>query len=463
MVSKARSSERPVVVCGGGMAGLVAAVATVQAGSPVVLIEKAPYLGGSFRLSGGTIWAYADLDRLFREVPDGNPVLQELIHRRAPEDRAWLSTLGVKLSEELTVQGRGIGQSVDAAETIEVLQRTILDAGGEIRLNTGLDGLLMQDGQVAGVRAARDDGSVVEIPARAVVLATGGFQGNPSLLTSWIAPANNLHLRAAPWSTGDGLITGDRIGAAVTDGLNTYYGHALAAPPARFSQGEFSSASVYFGGRSVAVNLQGMRFADESRGTGEEELNRELGFQPEGRGYYIVDAKMAARESRPGKVITQKIVDRAIEIGAPAVVADSIDDLCTGLAAQGVSAQIRDTLDAYNNGSRDGMFAGGMPPRMEGYEPLDTPPFTAIGVKAGITFTMGGLRIDDDARVLRRTVSSSPIARSIESLDHYREAPIRGLFAAGCDVGGISHGGYAGGLSAALVMGRIAGTGAAGK
>jgi len=63
----------------------------------------------------------------------------------------------------------------------------------------------------------------------------------------------------------------------------------------------------------------------------------------------------------------------------------------------------------------------------------------AVRVAPGITHTIGGLRIDTQARVLDEAMK-----------------PIDGLYAAGADAGGISTGGYASGLAAALVLGRIA-------
>jgi fumarate reductase flavoprotein subunit len=70
---------------------------------------------------------------------------------------------------------------------------------------------------------------------------------------------------------------------------------------------------------------------------------------------------------------------------------------------------------------------------------LVEPPFVAVHVQAAVTHTIGGLRIDERARVLRDDAT-----------------PIAGLYAAGADAGGVANGGYASGLAAALVFGRIA-------
>jgi predicted oxidoreductase len=76
---------------------------------------------------------------------------------------------------------------------------------------------------------------------------------------------------------------------------------------------------------------------------------------------------------------------------------------------------------------------------------LREPPFAAVRVQAGVTHTIGGLRVDTSARVLDGG-----------------GAPIPGVYAAGADVGGISTGGYASGLASALVLGLTAAETAAG-
>ena len=64
---------------------------------------------------------------------------------------------------------------------------------------------------------------------------------------------------------------------------------------------------------------------------------------------------------------------------------------------------------------------------------------TAVHIAASITHTIGGLRIDEQARVLRASGE-----------------PVEGLYAAGVDAGGIAAGGYASGLAQALVLGLAA-------
>lgn len=460
-----------VLVCGGGLAGLSAGVTALEAGAGVTLVEKAPEVGGTTRLSGGLLWTFADYEEARRLVANGDPALQWLVYDTLDDACAWLAGMGIALGARERVLGHGSGCSVDPNLMIDTLADRFAKLGGEIRADTALESLAMRDGAVIG---ARDDrGALIE--ADAVVLATGGFQGNQELLSRYVVrDAANLALRANYWSTGDGFIAATDAGAAASPGLATFYGHALAAPPARFGKHQFREASAYHGALSVALNLDGERFTDETAGTGEEALNQRLAQQRECRGVYIVDASAMEVEAIQGRgAVTRTILARIKGLGGTVIEAPTLEALCERLREVGIpSRRALATLRQFNAAMGDGDDV--VPTRTQRRAPLERPPFAAVLVQAGITFTMGGLRIDERARVLRRARSTSsfapvPLERAFsESSDDgmtigvdHREAPIRGLFAAGNDAGNMSHGGYMGGLACALTTGRVAGAQAA--
>lgn len=465
-----------LIVCGGGLSGLSAAVTALEVGTAVTLIEKAPVLGGTTAISGGLIWTFADYEQVRSDIPDGDPALQWLVYDTIDDARTWLAAHGAKLGPDEPMLGYGRGRTIDPVQTVGVLAEHFQRLGGTLLLETALDSLVERDGVVRGVRLARD-GRVWEEPAGAVVLATGGFQGNPELLARYVlSDPDNVILRANSWSTGDGFLAATQIGAAASSGLDTFYGHALTAPPARFSKFEFRDVSQYYGQASVALNLRGRRFADESEGNGEEVLNQHLARQPQGRGFYIIDQDVLASVPIQGlEIVTKTIINRARTAGAPIVEANTIEDLCRGLVPFGVpEQQALRTLQEFNALVAAGRAAELEPARQQHRKPLSAPPFYAVPVKAAITFTMGGLRIDERARVLRRSGSTSsasatPVARAYTDLtgasvtigEDYRQMPIGGLFAAGCDAGNISHFGYMGGLATALATGWTAGREAA--
>jgi len=466
-----------IVVCGGGLAGFSAGIAALESGASVTLIEKAPEVGGTTIISGGLVWTIAEYERIRSDIPDGDPSLQWLVHDTIDTARDWLAAKGARLGPDEPLLGHGRGRIMDPAQAIGVLHDAFLAAGGRLHVSTALDTLLMQDGVVCGVRAVRD-GVPVDFHADAVILATGGFQGNAELLARYVVPdPDNLILRANPWSTGDAFLAATAIGAAVSPGLDTFYGHALTMAPARYSKLEFRDVSQYYGQSGVAINLRGERFCDEAEGNGEELLNQHLARQPGGKGFYIIDQNALVSAPIQGlEVVTSAIIDRARRAGAPIVEAQSLEDLCAALGAFGVSSAIAlETLLGFNaqleNGSADRL----KPCRRTRRTPLHRAPFYAVGVQAAITFTMGGLQVDERMRVLRRTGSTStmappPAERAFAQTGQdgiaigtdYRQNVVRGLYAAGCDAGNISHFGYMGGLASALTTGLAAGRHAAG-
>ena len=464
MGNGSRGTAASVVICGAGMSGLTAAAMALECGARVALIEKSTAPGGSYVLSGGNFWTYSELSRFRAEIPGGNPVLQEIVHSSARGDRQWLSGIGVRLDDEKEVLGKGMGQLTEPEQATDAMVRHIHGAGGSLRTETALESLLLDDGRIVGVTTRDSGGRFATLRADAVILATGGYQGNPELITKYLRTRpENLYLRAAGWSTGDGLLSAIAAGAGTTSGLDDFYGHAMASPPASFTQQHFSDVSLYFGGTAIAINLEGRRFTDETDGTGEEHLNRELARQPEGRGFYLIDETIVRGESRPGRAPTSALLDRLGSFGATIVTADNLRGLAIELTSYGVPESVTlDTLESFNAACASGAGSTLVPPRKKDQIPLTTPPFYAVAAKAAITFTTGGIRIDEKARVLARSSSSSPLAQSISDLLDYREVVVPGLFAAGCDVGGIYAGGnYGGSLSAALTTGRIAGREAA--
>ena len=477
------TSEMKLIVCGGGLSGLTAAITALENGVPVTLFEKAPQLGGTTVLSGGGVWTGADYDRIRASIPQGDATLQWLVYDNIDAARTWLENQGVTLGPEQECHaGFGRGRLMNPPQAIEALTHKFTALGGDLHLETALDSLIAKNGFIQGVRVARD-GHTQDEPARAVVLATGGFQGNPELLSRYvIRDPDNLYLRANSWSTGDGFLAATQVGAAASPGLDTFYGHALAAPPARFSKLQFRDVSQYYGQQSIAVNLRGERFADESDGHSDDTLNQSLAQQPQGRGFYIVDQEIMdspAREGYKGSpiVLTRVIVERARAAGAPMVVADTIEDLCRNLVPFGIpEKRLNREITEFNQLIESGQADDLKPARRRNRRIFRQRPFYAVGVKASITFTMGGLQIDERARVLRRAGGSSlsapiPASRGLSGEDDaltiaidsdYRQTAIGGLYAAGCDTGNISHFEYMGGLAPALTTGRVAGRSAVG-
>ena len=456
-----KTGKAEVVVVGGGMAGLCAAITALEQGASVMVLEKGTRFGGSMRLSGGLIWTFAEKTQLKHEIPDGNETLQEFIVDSLPGSLSWLEKQGVELSGERTFQWYGRGRHADPEQMSQALVNRVTALGGKFVLETGMQSLLSVDGAVVGVQAFGADGAL-EVEAESVILATGGFQGSAELVGRYITPfADSMYLRSNPWSTGDGFIAATAMGAAATPGLDTFYGHALVAPPARFNQYEFLDVTQRFGPVAVALNLEGLRFVDESAGTGEEALNFAIGRQPQATAVYIVDAAIANASSE-GNPPPRVAIARARECGGPVIDADTIEDLAAGLHKWGLPPRATlQSLRGYNAAVKEGAGACLEPPRRKNALPIEQPPFTAVAVRAGITFTCGGLQTDMDMRVLRRATTISTLSLVTAAFSEMRFGRIPNLYAAGCDLGGVSNRGYMGGLATALVTGRTAAAAAA--
>ncbi len=450
-----------VLVSGGGMAGLCAALAAAERGAKVLLLEKGNRFGGSMYLSNGIVWTFASTGDVRRHITDGDSVLQDLLVSHLGDGLAWLQAHGVALEPERSYLQCGRGRAASGPQMTQALVDALQRRGAQLLAGTALQQLATRDGAVTGALACGPDGAV-RVDARSVVLATGGFQGNAELLARYVSPhAASMYLRANPWSTGDGLLAALDSGAATTPWLDTFYGHALTAPPARFDAFGFQEMSHKYGPLAVALNLHGHRFTDESAGTGEEWLNSQIARQPQASAVYVFDAVTAQREYEGG-ALARVVLERARQAGGPVVHADTLEELARQLHGWGLPpGEVLQTLAGYNAAVTAGRGEFLHPPRRANAFAVLQPPFSAALVRSAITFTCGGLRCDLDMRVLRRAQSVSTLPLVTAGRDEVQFAAVPNLFAAGCDVGGFSTNAYLGGLAQALVSGRIAGAAAA--
>ncbi len=430
-------------------------------------------------MSGGALWGFSDFDRIRNLVPDGDAVLQWQVHEEINAARDWLEAQGAKLTplQEYPHLGR-IDRHMDPPQAIESLTKKFQQLGGQLFPEHAMESLMTSaNGTVCGVRVV-NNGHIKEIRAPAVILATGGFQGNAELLSRYIVRnPGNVTLRANPWSTGDGFLAATAIGGAASAGLHTFYGHCMVAPPARVTPDDFRDVTQWYSQRSIAVNLYGQRFTDETAGTTDQNVNQSLAHQPRGLGFLIIDEVMMQSPAVDGRPLqTKAIIDRSRKIGAVILQDDSIAGLCRQLATHyGLPEKaLFKEIEHFNRCIEAGEAGELVPPRSRLRSALLKAPFYAIPVKASITFTMGGLQVDERARVLRRAGGSSshapvPPSRGMVEAEtltlridgEYRHTAIEGLYAAGTDVGNICNWNYIGGLGPSLVFGRIAGRNAA--
>src|SRR5215213_4318230 len=432
-----------VVVAGGGLAGLVAALQAAELGARVTLLEKGDRLGGSFLYSSGYIWSYKDLRTFRKEAPGGDVALQRLILERLETDLGWLEGLGAPALTRATDNPLSFGAQFGAERVVATLSERIVASGGRLLVGTALNGLVQDpECRIEGVRAVSGEEQRAQ-RADAVVLASGGFGGNPELVRSYIiGGSGRMRLRANPWSTGEGFLAALEAGALASAGLDEFYGRNLPAPPAEFPPERFVEVSQLYGRHAVAINARGKRYADEGADWSETALTRATAHQPGLYAYYVLDAK--GLQVRVRERTVKEMVEVASDTGGTVVETTTLEELADRLGALDLPREaLFRTLENYNVAVASGKDIS--PPRTGLAIPLREPPFVAVKVAPYITHTVGGLVVDARCRVLRE-------------LD---AGPIPGLYAAGVEVGGVSAGGYTSGLASALVFGRTAAESAA--
>ncbi|CAO3599667.1 unnamed protein product [Absidia cylindrospora] len=313
-----------------------------------------------------------------------------------------------------------------------------------------------------------------------VVLACGGFEASAALRAQYLGPSWELaHVRGTPYNTGDGLIMAQRdCQAATMGGWSSCHSTCwdLNTSPHRGHQAltnQFTKSGYPLG---VMINSDGYRFVDEGmdfRNYTYAFFGKEILKQPGGVAYQIYDSRVLDWLRK------EEYADDVVE----KVVADTLEELAEKLAMGGGGAtapvkkqrgilrhqqQFLDTIKKYNQCvyahqkhaphlTWDPSVKDGLSTQSPGNElaipksnwslPLDQPPFVAVKITTGITFTFGGLAIDPSTSSVLNTSGN----------------PVDGLWACGEMVGGVFYENYPGGsgLMLGAITGRNAGSSAA--
>ena len=424
-----------LLVAGGGIAGLAAAVRAVELGLDVVVAEKSAVLGGSGALSAGIVWTAPEVETACRVASDGDRALLAALVEGFDAAVDRLRAASVAVSERWRGQmGFGIAHHADIGALLATWQAVLGDA---VLTGTAVRELVVDgNGAVRGAVLAREaDRDPFEVAARAVLLATGGFQGDGGLVARLIGPgAERMPVRSNAGSVGDGLRLGQAAGTALSAPLDGFYGHLIPDRLDRFEPADYLPLTQYHSAHGILVNIRGRRFTDES--AGDETSNQAVLRQPDGRAVLICDERVRREHAVGAPYPHGQEIDRVVaaaQAGGRLARADTIDELVEQVGAWGVDdAELARTLGDV--GARRPSGAPGAP------APLREAPLHAVAVAPCITFTFGGLRIDPDGRVLDAAGRWVP-----------------NLYAAGADAGGLQGPGYVGGLALGLVFGpRVA-------
>jgi succinate dehydrogenase/fumarate reductase flavoprotein subunit len=414
-----------LVVVGGGQAGLAAAAHAAERGLRVVVCEKTDRFGGSASLSAGILWTAPDVETLRDVVPDGDPELGRLLVEGFEPAVERVREAGVLVTDRWYGQmGFGVAYRTDIHALHEHWKRVIVANGGELRANTPVRALRFAGGRVAGAG---------DVEARAVLLATGGFQGDPELVKRFLGwDADRMPVRSNPGSTGDGFRLAASAGGAASRGLGGFYGHLVPDPLDAFEPEHYLPLTQYHSRYSILVDFRGRRFVDESLG---DEVSNQIVLQRPGARAVLLCDERVRREHVIGPPYPHgQVIDRfavARSLGARLASADTVDGLIAAVAEWGVDAAgVRRTLDLYENGGAQDAPLPAEP------VPLVEPPFHAVQVQPTLTLPLGGVRVDAWGRVLDRD-----------------GGVVEGLYCAGCDAGGLQGPRYVAGLALGLVFG----------
>ena len=432
-----------IVVVGAGGSGISAAVKAETLGKKVILIEKMPTIGGATVLNAGTLiatgskyqrdvmhetkdspeLAYKDIFRVGKNRND--PVLVKMVTEKVGGVVDWL-IYDMKIpygpaatqypdhsaNRQLGVKGRSVN-------FLHLMKDKFLGMGGKLMLETRAQEFIRdKSGRVIGVKATDAAGNTVELTSKAVILASGGYGADQSMLPPKM---KNYLFYGVDGETGDGFKMATKIGAGTINldlvkmypqGVETRPHHGLAATA--------SSTDTMKKSGAIYVNRDGKRFVDENAGLGV--LTDKTIEQPGSIAYIVMDA--AAWKQYVAKSLEDKLVPDAASLdqwtkivnnGRPVMaVSNSLEDAAKtmGIDPKGLEAQVAHWNEMVKAGADKDFnrrITGG----------LGVGPYHIVEQKVRYQTTLGGLKADGGMRILDKAGK-----------------PIPGLYGAGCVVGG---------------------------
>lgn len=423
-----------IVVVGAGNSGLPAAIVAADQGAHVVLIEKTGRIGGTLWRSSATVSGAgtrmqrskgivdtpeqhaADALRIGRGVNDA--ALVALAAQYAGETIDWLQDIGTPFTEDSPVFAgehelysvprsyRPVpipGTSGSGQRFIPPLERELNVRRGQgtidLRLNAEVTSLLVEDGTVTGVTISQE-GKSETIRADAVILATGGYAANASMLNRYNPAPRPIITLTSDAITGDGLRLAEEAGAALTNM------DMLVVMPGGVEDPNKPGFCLYWvivaSQRKPAitgdiwVNRVGRRFMreDESSPDLREKI---IMAQPSTEMFVIFDEPMRQGLTPEAGAYTRRSLEGEGDHPKVIVSAPSIAELASRLDI--APAVLEATVQRYNAAvaaGKDGEFGREQMPKA-----IDTAPFHAVPTKGVILGTHGGLKVNSRLQVLR--------------------------------------------------------------
>ena len=487
--------DADIAIVGAGGAGMTAAITAAAEGKSVVILESQPMVGGnSVRATGGmnagktvyqdenefgesagvektlktaaekyadnaTITALAktvseqwaayqadpkgyfdsvelmELDTMIGGKGVNDPALVETLCSNSADAIDWLGEQGITLNSVSSAGGASVkrihrpvneeGKVVSVgAYMVPLLEEDCQKAGVQMMLNTTATEILTDDnGAAVGIKATGASGETITINAKAVILTSGGFGANMDMVVEYKPELKGFMTTNAPGILGQGIKMAQAIGADTVD-MDQIQIHPTV---------QYDSASLITeglrGDGAVLINSEGKRFIDEV-GTRDVVSAAEIA-QPGSYSWLIIDQKMVDDSS-----VIQGYIKKGYTFEGK-----TYEELAEQIGVDGAAlAETMNTWNGYVEAKNDPDFG-----RTSFANKLDTAPYYAIKVTAGVHHTMGGLKINTNTEVLNENGEIIP-----------------GLFAAGEVTGGVHGANRLGGTAVSdfVVFGRIAGAAA---
>lgn len=392
--NESRDENVDVVIVGAGGAGMAAAIEAHDQGLDVLLIEKLAMVGGTTTMASTAYNAGGMKLQLEADPPftaddayaawigngEDDPYLR-LLSDRSGATGDWLVEMGADLGkfngkQVMTSDGSALGPMLTATLSNALKEK-------EIKLRTETAGkklLVNEDGKVIGIEVEDKEGTY-SIHAKAVILATGGFASNPDLVDQYTPTWSGYPSTASVGVTGDGLLMGLELGAAIADMDNA--GPQSVAYDT--GNGAISLTNVRYNG-AILVNQQGVRFTSESGPS--MPIAKAITQQEGGYAYLIFDQT---------SVDNAALMQQYKELGYFEE-AETLEELATilQLDASTLKATVEKYYQVYDTGVDEEFGRNN-----HIFSRLDQAPYYGVKISPANQTTYGGLVIDLETRVLK--------------------------------------------------------------
>jgi tricarballylate dehydrogenase len=411
-----RTEQYDVIVVGGGNAALSAAMAARHIVPRVLVCERAPehMRGGNSRHTRNIRCAHPAADEFFSAPYSEQEMLEDLIGVTGGPANLDLakyaigrsSTLPQWMTEHGAAWQQPLAGTLSLGRTnrwflgggkalLNAYYRTTQSMGIKVRYNAFVEDLVIENDRFEAV-ALKADGAPEMIRGRAVVLAAGGYEANIEWLKRhWGAAAENFIVRGTPYNDGAILAVLLGKGAKPMGDPKGFHAIAVDARAPKFDGGIVTRLdAIPFG---IVVNKLGRRFYDEGEAIWPKRYaiwGGLIAAQPDQVAYVIVDSKTIGcflpPMFKPYEADSLEKLTLAIDVDPQGFIS-TLDEY-----NRATSGQLEQCLEAPDGNRTRGIS----PPKSNWAIPVDRPPFYALPLRPGITFTYMGLAVDEICRVL---------------------------------------------------------------